>query len=115
MSEATFSQWGLLELMGHRRLAGFISEAQIGGAGFIRIDVPGDDPGIGQPSATQFYSPSAVYAITPLSEEMARRFAKGNQPAPITRWELPVAKEPPPFDEGERDEEIDEDDDDPYD
>ena len=45
----------------------------------------------------------------------ARRFAKGNQPAPITRWELPVTKESPPFDEGERDEEIDEDDDDPYD
>jgi hypothetical protein len=54
MSEA-FEGWAVLELMGHRRLAGHLSEQQIGGSSFLRIDVPTEPP------ATQFYSPSAVY------------------------------------------------------
>ena len=88
----TFDQWCVLELMGHRRLAGRVSEQQIGGAGFLRIDVfPGPVP---EPSATQYYAPGAVYAITPVSEMTARKFAIHNQPAPVARWELPEAVDP---------------------
>lgn len=36
----TFEGWAVLELMGHRKLGGLLSETQIGGASFIRIDVP---------------------------------------------------------------------------
>lgn len=81
MSEKTFEEWAILELMGHRRLAGKISEYTIGGASFIRIDVPG--------AATQFYTPAAIYCITPIAEDMARRFAENNKPAPIQQYELP--------------------------
>lgn len=35
-----FESWGLLELFGHQRLAGKLSEQTIGGVHFIRIDVP---------------------------------------------------------------------------
>ncbi|HET7386879.1 MAG TPA: hypothetical protein VFJ19_09490 [Nocardioidaceae bacterium] len=80
-----FEGHAVLELMGHRRLAGFLSEQQIGGASFLRIDVPCDPP------ATQFYAPSAVYAITPCSEETARQVAAMSRPAPVQRWELPAA------------------------
>lgn len=54
---------------------------------FLRLDIPGDDGDV----ATQFYNPSAVYAMTPVSEEMARQVAKAHRPAPVTRWELPPA------------------------
>ena len=81
-----FEGWCVLELMGHRRLAGFVREATIGGGSFIRIDVPGAD---GQPGATQFYAPGSVYAITPTTEDVARRFAARAQPEPIQEWELP--------------------------
>lgn len=89
-----WSGWAVLELMGHRKLAGQISECTIGGAAFVRIDVPG--PLAAGPITTQFYSPSAVYCITPTTEDIARRVAEGCLPAPVQRWELPpVAEENP--------------------
>jgi hypothetical protein len=40
--EPTFEGWAILELMGHRKLAGFVREQQFAGAGMIRVDVPGE-------------------------------------------------------------------------
>jgi hypothetical protein len=79
-----FEGWVILELMGHRRLAGYLSEQTIGGASFLRIDVPGDEGNV----ATQLYSGSAVYCITPTTEAIARKVAKSSEPAPVTKWEL---------------------------
>ena len=81
METKTFEEWAILELMGHRKLAGKISEATIGGASFVRIDIP--------EQATQFYNPAAVYCITPTSEELCMKVAKRYLPAPITTWDLP--------------------------
>ena len=86
----TIDGWAILELMGHRRLGGQVSEAMIAGASFIRIDVPGH--GV-DPVATQFYAPGAVYCITPTTEETARAVAITNRPAPVQRWELPAAED----------------------
>lgn len=90
--KAPFEGWAILELMGHRRLGGYVSEATVAGAGFLRIDVPGEDG----PAATQFYPPSSVYCLTPVTEAMARLVAVRNQPEPVQRWELPRAPEPKP-------------------
>jgi hypothetical protein len=76
--------------MGHRRLAGRVTEEEIAGHGFLRIDVPGEGS---LQTATQYYSPNSVYAITPTTEAIARRFAVAHQPQPVTRWELPEADE----------------------
>lgn len=49
MSERTgenFEGWAILELMGHRRLAGYLREQQVGGAAFVRIDVPNGCSGV---------------------------------------------------------------------
>ncbi len=85
MSEKAFEEWAILELFGHRKLAGLIKEETIGSATFIRIDVIGID---GKFTAIQFYNPAAVYCITPTSEESARRAASINDPQPVKRWEL---------------------------
>lgn len=87
MSEDTFGTWAVLELMGHRRLTGYVTEQQIGGVAFVRLDVPGPTPDE-PPSATQFYSASAIYCLTPTTEAIAR--AMRTQPEPIQRWELPA-------------------------
>lgn len=79
-----FDHWVILELMGHRRLAGKVTEAEIGGARFIRIDVPGKD-GF---QTTQFYSPQAVYCITPTSEAVAREVAQVCACGPVHPWEF---------------------------
>ena len=86
----TFAGWVILELMGHRRLAGYLTEQEIAGEGFLRLDIPNGNPTDGPPKATQFYRPAAVYCITPTSEETARRVAKLSQPEPVRRWELPA-------------------------
>lgn len=90
MSESAqaFEGWVILELFGHRRLAGYVREQEIAGTAFIRLDVPGRD---GQPIATQFYSAASLYCLTPTTEEIARAVALANRPTPIQRWELPPA------------------------
>lgn len=85
-TKESFEGWAVLELMGHRKMAGRVSEAVVGGASLLRIDVPGPEGAV----ATQFYSPSALYCLTPTTEEVARAFAARNQPAPVSRWELPA-------------------------
>ena len=90
MSESKgYEGWAILELMGHRRLAGKISEAVIGGAAMTRIDVPRGDG-----FSTQFYGASALYCVTPTTEEIARRLAESTQPQPVHRWELPAPEDP---------------------
>lgn len=87
-----FAEWVILELLGHRRLAGFLTEATIAGHSYLRLDIPGPDPAnTTTPLATQFYAPSSVYAIHPTSEAIARTVAARSEPAPVRRWEL----EPP--------------------
>jgi hypothetical protein len=85
----TCTGWVILELMGHRVLAGWLSEQTIAGVAFLRIDVPTDGD---VPEGTQIYAPSAVYCITPTTEDTARRMARGRRPAPVARWELEEAK-----------------------
>jgi hypothetical protein len=89
-TDTTFAGWVILELMGHRRLAGYLTEQEIAGEGFLRLDIPNGNPTDGPAKATQFYRPGAVYCITPTSEETARRVAKLGQPEPVRRWELPA-------------------------
>lgn len=87
MSEDAFGMWAILELMGHRRLTGYVTEETHFGVGMIRIDIYDDDL-VAPAIATQWYSPSALYCLTPTTEEIAR--AASNRPAPIQRWELPA-------------------------
>ena len=39
-----FNCWAIVELFGHRKLGGRVSEAMIGGAAMIRIDIPREPP-----------------------------------------------------------------------
>lgn len=86
MSEERFEQWVILELMGHRRLAGYLTERTIGGASMLQLEVPAGKEG--QSPVTQLYSPGAVYCITPTTEEIARALAGSMRPEPVHRWEL---------------------------
>lgn len=91
MSDKAFESWAILELMGHRRLAGYVQEVELAGEGFLRIDVVSPDG----KSVTQYYRPGAIYGITPTTEETVRAVAGMNQPAPVSRWELPMPSHEP--------------------
>ena len=83
----TFDEWALLELFGHQRLAGRVTEQQLGGSSFVRVDVPEDGKKKGW-KLSKLYNPSAIYSITPVTEETARLVAKSISPEPVTRWDV---------------------------
>ncbi len=86
MSEATatFEQWAIVELMGHVRVAGRVTEEEHFGAKLGRIDIPKHDGGF----TTQYFGGSSVYRLTPTTEDMARAVALHSQPEPVHRFEL---------------------------
>ncbi len=69
---SAFEGWGVLELFGHRRLGGYVSEQELAGQAFVRIDVPDRRGPVEKVLATQLYHPNAVYALTPCGESEAR-------------------------------------------
>jgi hypothetical protein len=93
-----FKGWAVLELMGHRRRAGMVEEVEIAGGKLLRIDIPvlgkvhqdnvNDGPPVSgvEPGGfvTEFYGCSAVYALRPVSEDIARRAASEiGDPRPV--------------------------------
>jgi hypothetical protein len=47
--------------------------------------MPEDDGGA---ALTQFYSPSALYCLTPCTEQTARAALRLSRPEPVSRWDL---------------------------
>lgn len=83
-----FGTWAILELMGHVKLAGFVTEEELFGGKMGRIDIPrGDD----ERAVTQYFGGQTVYRLTPVSEEVAQAFAARNQPRPVYKWELQLS------------------------
>lgn len=81
-----FEAWGLLELFGHQRLAGRLTEQTIGGCHFIRIDVPA----VGDVQEyTRFFTQGAIYGMTITSEDVARQLAASMRARPISPYDLP--------------------------
>lgn len=78
-----FEGWAIVELMGHRKLAGYVREVSIAGAAMMRLDIPSDPP------VTQYYGASALYCLTPTTEELAKRVAQASRPTPVHAYELP--------------------------
>lgn len=91
MAETKFEQWAIVELMGHVRMAGFVREVTIAGAGLLSIEVPEavDDAGTTHAAYTQIVNPTSLYRITPTTEDLARAVARHSRPAAINQWELP--------------------------
>ena len=84
----TFESHAIVELMGHARIAGKVSEQVIGGVAMLRVDVPETSV---QSAFTKFYSAGAVYAITPVDETIAHQAAEQFQERPIQEWILPLS------------------------
>lgn len=79
--------WAIVELLGHVRLAGRVSQEEQFGAKLGRIDIPQADG----PAVTKFFSGAALYAMTPVTEAVARAVALRCDPAPVRPWDLPKA------------------------
>lgn len=67
-----FEEWCIIELFGHQKIAGLVSEQTLGGASFIRVDVPATDHEV---AFTKFFHGNAIYGLTPTTEIMAKAMA----------------------------------------
>ena len=85
-AQAKFETWAIVEVMGHNRFAGFVSERAIGGASLLQVDVPETD---GRPAFTKLLGVSSIYAITPCTEETARAAAQHYRLRAFHEYELP--------------------------
>ena len=85
MSEETFDQCAIVELMGHVRLAGRVTETSLFGTTLCRVDIP-DTPD--QKGFTRLVGGSAIYAVTPCSEEVAKLITLMDRPKPIGIYEI---------------------------
>lgn len=74
----TFDAWGIVEVMGHKRFAGHITEQQIAGAALVRVDVPEVTNRRGETVSeySKLIGVGSVYCITPTTEEVARKAAR---------------------------------------
>ena len=99
MSDENFAQWALVELFGHKRVAGRVTEQEVGGCNFVRVDVPNENGDGWQ--HTSLYGQGAIYAINFVTEAFARAMAKRLEVAPVYSYEMPaISYEGDPYDEG---------------
>jgi len=69
----TFESFCIVELFGHQKIAGRVTEQVIAGQGFVRVDVPETKR---QAGFTRLFGAGAIYSITPVSEEIALQAAE---------------------------------------
>jgi hypothetical protein len=86
-----FDSWAIVEIFGHQTFAGRVTEQAIGGTSFVRVDVPGPD---GSTAFTKLFGPAAIYSITPVSEELARRAVEACHSEPISIYIPPNRRLP---------------------
>lgn len=87
MSEDTkFETWAVIEVMGHKRYAGFVTEQTVAGAAFVRVDVPECED---LPAFTKLLGAGSIYAITPCTEETAKAFAAKLRERAFKTYEAP--------------------------
>jgi len=77
----TFDQWAIVEVMGHARYAGRVTEEAVGGCSFVRVDVPEMD---NLPAFTKLLGQSSIFSITPVTRDVAIEAAKQFRSRPIT-------------------------------
>jgi len=80
-----FKAWAMVELFGHTRIAGEVSEQNIAGGAMVRIDVPETES---SPAFSRIVNVNAIYAINPMTEEMARSIAGQLNIKPIQPWDI---------------------------
>lgn len=85
MEQESKQMWALVELFGHNRIAGKVTEAEMGGGSLIRVDVPAVKD---RAPLTKYYNVKAIYALTPVDEATALKMAESIDAAPINSYSL---------------------------
>jgi hypothetical protein len=94
-----FEQWAVIEIFGHQRIAGKVTEQTIGGCAFVRVDVPalpektidhyGSPRKVPPVSGfTKLYGNGAIYSMTFVDEAIAKQTASDLRVMPVDSYTL---------------------------
>jgi len=78
--QETIETWAYIEIMGHTKVAGRVSERKVGVNVMLQVDVP--NPGEGF-SHSVVYSPNSIFSIQPTTEKWCREFVKARIEYPV--------------------------------
>jgi hypothetical protein len=83
--EAIKEQFAVVEMMGHRKIAGAIKQSELAPGALIRVDVFGST---GEIERTEHVGSSAIYDITICSEQTAKAAAIAHNPQPSFAYDI---------------------------
>jgi hypothetical protein len=75
--------YAVIEMMGHRKIVGKISESDIGGSALLKVSVLGKNA---EPDRTEYIGIGSIYCLTIVTEEAAKAVAVTNAPEPTWAW-----------------------------
>ena len=113
--QKSFDCWCIVEIFGHQKYAGRVTEQTIGGCSFVRLDVPElperksvrwgrEETQLAVPAFTKLFGQGAIYSITPVDESVARAACDSMRVEPVTVYiPLPKAIEAAAEDKDEED------------
>jgi hypothetical protein len=78
--------YAMVELMGHARVVGLVTETKLAGAGFLQVDILDKD---GKICFQRFISPQSVYQISPIGKEIALELSGRWDQSRIEVYDLP--------------------------
>lgn len=79
-------EFAVVEMMGHRKVVGKISESDIGLSSLLRVDVLNSQ---GEFERTEYIGQGSIYCLTIVTEQAALAAAAKNSPSPTWAWNLP--------------------------
>jgi hypothetical protein len=82
--------YALIELMGHARVVGLVSETKLAGAGFLQVEILDKE---GKIAFQRFIAPQAVYQISPIGREMAIELCGRWDQSRIETYDVPELRE----------------------
>ncbi|MDP3579114.1 hypothetical protein [Methyloversatilis sp.] len=87
--EPSAETWAIVDLFGHTKVAGRLSEQQIGGSSFVRLDIPEvKSDSIHIAPHTRLFGAAAIYGITFVDQATATMAARDIRSEPVSMWSL---------------------------
>lgn len=85
--EPELKSWALVELFGHQRIVGFLTQQTFGSGVLFRVDVPDllKDGKVQRRGFTRYFGLSAIYSITPVDEQTVRELLPQIDGTPAAR------------------------------
>jgi hypothetical protein len=79
--------WALVELFGHQRIVGYLTQQTFGSGVLFRVDVPDltKDGAVVRKGFTRYFGLSSIYSITPVDEDTVRRLLPSIDGTPAAR------------------------------